>query len=57
MIAEHDCSRRCCAHEAKNLRGLAIKSFAEITFGGIGSGPPIAFHSALAVYVTHWDEG
>ena len=39
--------------KAKNLRGFAIESFAEMDVGRNRIGPPIAFDAALAVDVAH----
>jgi hypothetical protein len=44
------------AHEAKDLRGLAVKAFAEVDVRRNGFGPPIGLDAALAGDVAHvWE--
>src|SRR2546426_12719438 len=53
VIADPNRARRGGVHVSKNLRGLAIKSFAEDDIRRNRLGPPIAFHATRAIYVTH----
>src|SRR5262245_49362769 len=57
MIANSHRSRGGRVHVAKNLRGLAIKSFTENHIWRNRFVPPISLNPARAVYVTHGDEG
>ena len=53
-VIAHDHGAGCFAAKVpKDLRALAIKSFAEDDVGRNRLRPPIAFNPALAVYITH----
>src|ERR1700730_16250761 len=56
VIANSNRSRRFGAEVAKNLRSLAIKSFAKDHVRRNGLRPPIAFYAPLTIDVTHWGE-
>ena len=53
MIAQTECVRLFRFHEAKHLRGFAIKPLAKIDIRRDRMRPPIAFHSAVRADVAH----
>src|SRR5436190_732176 len=56
VIADPDRSRRFGAEVAKNLRSLAVESLAKDNVWWNRLRPPIAFHAARTINVTHWGE-
>ena len=53
MFADDDCVWFVVAEMPKNLRGLAIKSFAELDIWRNRLRPPIAFHMSILFDVAH----
>ena|SRR6266581_4657836 len=53
MFANDNCAGLFADHLAKNLRGLAIKAFAEVDVRRDRVRPPILFHMSIVFNVAH----